>query len=653
MRSKGRSKLDKRLVILIPYKGFQVVLDEIFKEIDYQAIVIEGQNITSELLNELESQFSGDSYPDVIISRGGVANHISKIYKSTAMVRMEPDYMDVITAIDIAKKFGRKIGIIANPETIYLLENQLDTIQRIMNLEELKIYPFETIAEIKEQVIHGKTDGMKAMVGGTAALDSGLENDMPVAVIGTSKISAVTAINQAISIINARKKERMQLENLLFVLNFIKEGIMIVKNDQVILSNTKLQKILQYNPKASTSINMGKYTNDIREFIYDANRTKEIININKTNYLMEKSQIRNQNFANVIVVFHNVTKIQEQEQKIRAQLHTKGFIAKYTFEDIIGNSWCMKNVINQAKMYAATDANILIAGNSGTGKELLAQSIHNESKRRGKPFVAVNCVAIPKDLLESELFGYVDGAFSGAKKGGKIGLFELAHEGTILLDEINSMPIALQGKLLRVIQEKELRRIGSDSVISIDIRIISTTNQNMQTIIEQKMFRLDLFYRLNTLSLKVPDLAERKEDIMTLSKHFCRHYAKKYNLTVPTLEVADEKLLSQYGWPGNIRELENVLHRYVILYNQEHGDDLLEECFGIEGIRQDCASHDCNEPLTLRADTLTIARSTLSEMENEIIRTFLNENKWNRETTSEKLGLCRTTLWKKIKQMEE
>jgi transcriptional regulator with PAS, ATPase and Fis domain len=645
--------LDKRLVILTPYKGFEVVLDEILEEMNYQPIVIEGQDITIELLNELESQFSDDAYPDVIISRGGVASHISGLYKSTAMVRMEPDYMDVMTAIDKARKYGRKIGIIANPETIYFLKNQRNAIQRIMDLQELRIYPFETIDEIKKQVIYGKMDGMEAMVGGTAALDSGMENDMPVEVIGTSKISAVNAINQAISIINARKKERLQLENLLFVLNFIKEGIMIIKDNRVRLSNTKLQKILRHDPKSTVPTIMGRYMDTIWEFINDADRTKEIINIDKTNYLMEKSRIHNQNFADVIVVFHNVTKIQEQEQKIRSQLHTKGFIAKYAFDDIVGNSQSMESVMEQAIIYAATDANVLISGKSGTGKELLAQSIHNESKRREKPFVAVNCVAIPENLLESELFGYVEGAFSGAKKGGKLGLFELAHEGTLLLDEINSLPIALQGKLLRVIQEKELRRIGSDSVISIDVRIISTTNQNMHTMIENKKFRPDLFYRLNTLNLKVPDLAERKEDILTLANHFCVHYAKKYEMALPTLSQMDKALLDGYGWPGNIRELENVIHRYVILYSQMNSEDLLRNCFeGEEG--RYARDHQDHEELSHGwKDVLTIARSTLSEMENEIIMTVLDENKWNREITAEKLGLCRTTLWRKIKQIEE
>lgn len=645
--------MDKRLVILTPYVGFKKVLEEILEEMEYSPIVIEGQNITVELINELESQFTNDSYPDVIISRGGVASHISKMYKNTAMVRMEPDYMDVITAIDAARKYGQKIGIIAYPETIYLLKDQLQAIKQIMNLQELKIYPFETIEEIKNQVIHGKSDGMEAMVGGTAALDSGLENNMPVEVIGTSKLSAINAIHQAISIINARKKDRMQLENLLFVLNFIKEGIMIIKDNHVILSNAKLQEILRFDPKLLNREPLDIYAQNIWKFVHEIERTKEIIKINKTNYLMEKSQIHNQYFADVIVFFRDVTKIQEQEQKIRSQLHAKGFVAKYTFDDIVGNSESMKVAIKKAKMYAQTDANVLISGKSGTGKELLAQSIHNDSTRGGKPFVAVNCVAIPEDLLESELFGYVEGAFSGAKKGGKIGLFELAHQGTILLDEINSMSIGLQGKLLRVIQEKELRRIGSDSVISIDVRILSTTNQNMQTIMESRKFRSDLFYRLNTLNLNVPDLVDRKDDIMILSKYFCEYYAGKYQIQVPVLTTLEEELLNTHKWPGNIRELENVIHRYVILYDQMNSEELLGNCIEMETQVEECMPLSFGKSTGLRKDMLAIKRGILVDMEEEIILKILNENQWNRQAVSEKLGISRTTLWKRIKQIED
>ena len=229
--------------------------------------------------------------------------------------------------------------------------------------------------------------------------------------------------------------------------------------------------------------------------------------------------------AGALIFIKNVDRIMEEESRIRRDLVEKGLTAKYSFRDILGHSAAIRDNIRMAERYSKVNSNVLIIGETGTGKELFAHSIHQMSKRSRQPFVALNCAALPESLLESELFGYEAGAFSGAVKGGKMGLFELAHKGTIFLDEIGEIPIALQAKLLRVLQEKEIRRIGSTSVHPIDVRVISATNINIEEKIREGQFRSDLYYRLNLLDIYIPPLRERKEDIQELVDAYLARFA--------------------------------------------------------------------------------------------------------------------------------
>lgn len=247
---------------------------------------------------------------------------------------------------------------------------------------------------------------------------------------------------------------------------------------------------------------------------------------------------------------HEITYIKKLEQNLSKMIRGKGQVARYTFDDIKTNSNNMENTKNLAKKIAKSDYTVLITGESGTGKELLAQSIHNESNRCNQPFIAINCAAMPENLLESELFGYEEGAFTGALRGGKKGLFEQAHNGTIFLDEIGDMPIYLQTKLLKVLQENQVMRVGGESVIDIDVRVIAATNRDLLNMIKEEKFRADLYYRINVLPIHIPPLRERKEDINMMLKHFIEKDIKINE------DVTD--IINTYNWPGNIRELRNV-----------------------------------------------------------------------------------------------
>ena len=242
-----------------------------------------------------------------------------------------------------------------------------------------------------------------------------------------------------------------------------------------------------------------------------------------------------------------VEDIRRTEKKIRSKLQEKGLTAKYSFSDIVTEQVEMKQLVAKALRYAHVEGNVLLTGETGTGKELFVQSMHNASPRRDKPFVAVNCAALSEQLLESELFGYTEGSFTGAQKGGKTGLFELAQGGTIFLDEIGEMPIRFQAKLLRVIQEREIRKIGGDEFIPVDVRIMSATNQNIPDLIEKGLFRRDLYYRINLLTLHIPPLRERLDDIPAIFKRFVERKSKALNIVPPMVEKDALECLKGYS----------------------------------------------------------------------------------------------------------
>src|SRR5690625_4286242 len=266
-----------------------------------------------------------------------------------------------------------------------------------------------------------------------------------------------------------------------------------------------------------------------------------------------------------IGVLHDVTEIQALTSELkRARQIIRNLEAKYTFDDVIGSSAEMKLALEQAKVGARTPATVLLRGDSGTGKELFAHAIHNESDRKHNKFIRVNCAAIAETLLESELFGYEGGAFSGAKHGGKKGLFEEANHGSIFLDEIGELSLNMQAKLLRVLQENEIVRVGGTNPISINVRVITATNVNLEKAIMNKTFREDLYYRLTRLPIYIPSLQERLEDLPELTEHIILKLNQDYGRKIHHISKEALLKLTSYHWPGNIRELENVIGRAMI-----------------------------------------------------------------------------------------
>lgn len=349
-----------------------------------------------------------------------------------------------------------------------------------------------------------------------------------------------------------------KLENQFdFLLSAIDDGIIGVSNDGIVQFYSHVaREILSIDGNEM----IGKYIGDyIKTLDFDQIINKEVpyfqklIKVNNIDINVEIKYTHISVFNGFIIKVAKFHQTEKKQAKLRAQLMSSGNVSKYNFDDIIGCSESIKNTKKIAYKMAQSDSSILIIGESGTGKELFAQSIHSASRRSKGPFVAVNCSTFQEGLLQSELFGYEEGAFTGARKGGKIGLFELANKGTIFLDEIGEMDLNSQATLLRVIQEKQIRRVGSDKVIDVDIRIIAATNRDLKKLVCENKFRKDLFYRLNVLPLTISPLRERNEDVFLIFESFKKNLDVKFNLSDDVVEI-----FKTYNWEGNIRELRNL-----------------------------------------------------------------------------------------------
>lgn len=350
-------------------------------------------------------------------------------------------------------------------------------------------------------------------------------------------------------------------EYLLKVLNQVNDGIVVFNNmNNVTVFNEKAELIFKVHKSKTLGKNINQVTKDrnLLDYLLDtSNWEEQIFKFNNKDIIVNKFHIDKLN--STVCTIADVEKTLNMDIKLRRILFKRGHLAKYKFEDIIGESETIKSVIEIAKKLSKTDLSILIHGETGTGKELFAGAIHNYSERSNGPYLAVNFSSISEDLIESELFGYEEGAFTGARKGGKVGLFEQANNGTIFLDEIGDTSLSIQARLLRVLQEKEIMRVGGTDIIPINVRIITATNRDLSTMCKEGKFREDLYYRIKQLYLKTPTLRQRKEDLEILINHFLNNNGKEdFFISQEVLEI-----INYYDWPGNVRELINLIDYMV------------------------------------------------------------------------------------------
>lgn len=588
---------------------------------------------------------------DVIVSHGSSAETIRALVK-IPVISIEVTTVNVLNTLLKAKEYSN------NTVALIIFKNdnlkELYMLQSILNIN-FELFTYSNQVELKNQINKAIKLGITTLVGiGDCIIEEAEKCNVNAISIECGKKEIEYALKAAKNISDLTNKERELTKSYQNILDHTNNGILILdKNNKIITINTLVEKI--FNVQSSEIINNFINTVDAFKIIVETMTNKKIV----FNKMIESNNVKlimnifpiimENNEYNTVISLQEVSKLQQLEYKVRSQLYKKGLYAKYNLEDIVGESKEIKDLKSKISKISKTDTTVLISAESGTGKELVAQSIHNMSLRKNGPFVTVNCAAMPDNLLESELFGYEEGAFTGAKKGGKTGLFELAHNGTIFLDEISELPLSLQGRLLRVLQEKEILRIGGDYILNVNIRVIAATNQKLLTMVNEGRFRQDLYYRLNVIDVKIPSLRKRKEDIKELVNIFVDRMNKKYDTKIPQLPDEVIKILMKYNWPGNVRELENFIEKAIILSNgfsietEFVSNSLLNE----ENISDNYLIDENND------DSISIRLSNLSDIELQVIEQANAMYKGDKSVLANILGISRTTLWKRLKQIEE
>jgi PAS domain S-box-containing protein len=628
----------KRICLIAPYKELAELAWQAKQELNLTIDIKEG-NLEEGIAPALEAQRRG---AQVIISRGGTASIIRK-QVDVPVVEINVTGYDILKTLHQYRDSTTTIGIVGYQNVVYGCQ----TIASILNIpiQEI-IIPNDdgniNWSGIKEQMTElVERNGIKVIVGDTTAASKLGGLNVDVHLITSGKEAIIQAIEESCHIIRVREQEEEKAKKFQIVLDFVRDAVIATDEKGLItVVNPMAEKIFSIKRENA-------YGQPIQEIVKNTgiNRVLEsgIAEIEQLQEVPVGHILTNRipikvsgQIKGVVATFQEISKIQDAEQKIRQNLYAKGWITKYKFNDILSRDLRMKRLIEIARVYAKTDATILIEGESGTGKEMLAQSIHAESLRSDGPFVAVNCAALPPQLLESELFGYEEGAFTGAKKGGKIGLFELAHNGTIFLDEIGEMDKGLQARLLRVLEEKQVMRLGSDKIIPVNIRVIAATNVSLKNEISQGNFRMDLYYRLNVLNLRTIPLRERQGDIELLAHYFLRQGNQKYGRTVKKLAPEVIEFLSNYRWPGNLRELKNVIERIVLSAEKEY-----VTLADIELIVEELQDIDKN---TQEYQWGHLLDGTLQEIKRKIILKVLEDEGYNKSRAARRLGIDRSTI---------
>lgn len=621
-----------KIRVFIPH----LELEKIFEDVVAKLPKYENVQIETTYIFGTPDALSQNWDAEILVARGMTHDALKELFPNKHVIEIQLSSFDIFDALLKCRKLGAK--------KIALCLHSLD-IRCLTNLEELcdasiKIYdvPDERAAEIA--IAQAVEDGIDTFVGAGTMCGICDRKGLRRVHIHTEHDAVEAAMQEALNTAKTINLERNRSDIINIMLNHSEDGIIAVSAHGTIQAiNNQAYRLFHLSTVGEM---IGHLAGELdqsagwKHLLENSSEKEQILMIHDKDYYVQYKPVNETELgAGALIFIKNADRIIEEESKIRRGLFEKGLTAKYSFKDILGQSKAIRENIQMAERYSKVNSNVLIIGETGTGKELFAHSIHQASKRSNQPFVALNCAALPENLLESELFGYEAGAFSGASKGGKIGLFELAHKGTIFLDEIGEIPISLQAKLLRVLQEKEIRRIGSTSVHPVDVRVISATNINIEEKIQEGKFRSDLYYRLNLLDISIPPLRERKEDIQELVDSYLTRFACEMGKSIPTVTPEAARILKEHSWPGNVRELRNICERLIVLNDTNViSEELLGQLkiFRKKEEKSVCSSVTDNSP-----------DSVYSRL----------QPKKKKKDLAEELGVSRTTLWRMAKRQSE
>lgn len=565
---------------------------------------------------------------EIFISRGGTARDIAGALPHCTVITVSITGFDLLRAWVQARKYGEHVGVVAFSSMI----KGINTLNEVLGAE-ITVFPLDREEDAENRVKEARSAGATVVMGGIVTGLAANTLGMPSVVIESGPEAVLGAVEEALRMGRALEMEKAKSVLREAVITYVDNGIVAVnKKGEITICNPSAASILQSDVEDVTGMHIQDVwpALNLEETVKNGQeKLGTIIRSFGRDVICNKIPlVVNDRAIGAIVTCHDVRTIQKMEATVRSKSLSDGHTASVQFADILGTSESLRHAVKTASNYALTDSTILIQGETGTGKELFAQSIHNHGSRSKKPFVAVNCAALPMHLLESELFGYVSGAFTGANPKGKAGLLELAHRGTVFLDEIAELEPAMQGKILRVLQEKQVMRLGDDHVLPVDVRIIAATNKNLHAMVKEETFRDDLYYRLNVLRLDLPPLRNRPEDIPVLAVKLL-HNSASIRSTPPRLTSGALKLLSAHDWPGNVRELQNIMERVAAT------------------ITVATVSETAMESLLSDADHGKIMGRSREEEE---LRNALKRTRGRLGAAAALLGISRATLWRKRRQ---
>lgn len=620
-----------KIRVFIPHLELKEIFENVVDELpSYDNVQIETTYIfgTPDVLSQ-----NWDA--DILVARGMTHDVLRDMFPDKHVVQIQLSSFDIFDALVQCRKLqAKKIALCLHNVEIH----NLDSLQELCGAS-IRMYDVADEQSAEAAVCEAASEGADTFVGAGTMCGICDRRGLRRVHIHTKHDAVVAAMQEALNAAKTINLERTRSEIINIMLNHNEDGIIAIDDKGRILAiNNQAYRVFQLSTVGELigqPLSSVGASGEWKQLLENGSGKDRIICLHDKKYYVQYKPLSEMEAgAGALIFIKNTDRIIEEESRIRRGLSEKGLTAKYTFEDILGQSAAIRENIRMAERYSGVNSNVLIIGETGTGKELFAHSIHQASKRSHQPFVALNCAALPENLLESELFGYEAGAFSGASKGGKIGLFELAHKGTIFLDEIGEIPITLQAKLLRVLQEKEIRRIGSTSVHPVDVRVISATNINMEEKIKEGQFRSDLYYRLNLLDISIPPLRERKEDIQELVDHYLTRFACEMGKSIPTVTKDAARILKEHSWPGNVRELRNICERLTVLNDTSIIDEELL----------------CRLKIFRKEQTFSVGETADSGEDSVYDRLKPRKKK---KDLAEELGVSRTTLWRMAKRQKE
>ena len=575
----------------------------------------------------------------VIVSTGLTSKYLQH-QLSIPVLEMVFGDVEIINAINEALKVSDKILIIGSGNIRHSTERVLhlfsDTTARIA----LKEFTADSSLDSQAEAYLREID-CDVVISSDPGVQAARKHGKAGILFNVDERMVAFALSNAKSLVQLELDREEKARTVQAIINHSSEGLLVVDEQNRIQSiNNVVKRIVGLGPGEIIGRDFDLFLRE--QNIADIFGSAEPPDSSSKKMIVDKAPLAIGNdHKGTVVSMRDANEVTEIASRAQKSLRQKGHVARNTFRDIVGSSEAIERVKRRAKIFAKSDSTVLLLGDTGTGKELFAQSIHNESGRKNHAFVAVNCAALPETLLESELFGYVKGAFTGALNVGKQGLFELANKGTIFLDEVSEIPINMQARLLRVLQEREVVRIGDDTVRSVDIRIITASNQNLKELVKAGLFRKDLYYRISVLELLIPPLGARAGDIeqIAYSLVWAKNTALKKDIGTIEKPVLDR--MKEMSWPGNIRQLNNFIEKLMIL---SQGNTIRYEDF------KDLMM-DEEEDFFLTGEQ-SGGIETLRDMENRHILRALEYADGNKAVCAKLLGIDPSTLWRKLKAVE-